>query len=171
VSVLLNQGRGAFATPVDYTVSGGVSDVGIADLDGDGKPDLAIANGAGYASVLLNQGSGLFGPAVDYAAGQTPVGIAVADLNGDGKPDLAVVVTGEVLNGVNGNVSVLYNEGKGAFAPPVHYPVGANSTAVVAADLNGDGKPDLAADDTGNPTGPGGSPVPGGVSVLLTACP
>jgi hypothetical protein len=58
------------------------------------------------------------------------------------------------------HTSVLMNQGKGAFAPAVDYAVGAGLTAVVAADLNGDGSPDLAVTDT----------TRGTVNVMLTTC-
>jgi hypothetical protein len=53
----------------------------------------------------------------------------------------------------------------------VSYMAGLYPRGIAAADLNGDGKPDLAVADTGSPTGPGGSPVVGSVSVMLTMCP
>ncbi len=79
-----------FAPAVMYTTGAGASSVTVADLNGDGKPDLAVANQTGTLSVLLNQGNGAFAAAVGYAAGAGPVSVAASDMNGDGKPDLAV---------------------------------------------------------------------------------
>src|SRR5262245_40466440 len=72
VSVLLNEGRGTFATQVTYPVGDGPTAVSIADLDGDGDRDLAVANWAypvGSASVLLNQGGGTFATSVTCVTG------------------------------------------------------------------------------------------------------
>ncbi len=89
----------------------------VADFDGDGKPDLAIANGSGLdVSVLINLGNGTFTAAVSYPVGGTAVSVAAADFNGDGKPDLAVADQSKV--------SVLLNLGKGTFAAPVGYAAG-----------------------------------------------
>ena len=75
-----------------------------ADLNGDGKPDLAVANSdSNTVSVLLNQGNGSFAAQVTYAVGADSFSVAAADLNGDGKPDLAVANQG------SNNVSVLLN--------------------------------------------------------------
>jgi elongation factor P hydroxylase len=120
-------------------VGDGPSAIAVDDLNGDGKPDLAVANREGdTVSVLVNQGNGTFAPKVDYAAGLYPTSIAAADLTGDGKPDLAVA------NDVSDTVSVLVNQGNGTFAPMVAYPAGDGAPSVAAADLTGDGKPDLA---------------------------
>jgi hypothetical protein len=142
VSVLLNLGGGAFAPPVNYGLGGGAGSVAIADLNGDGKPDLAVAKrNSDNVRVFLGVGNGTFAPPTEFAAGQGPLSVAVRDLNGDGKPDLAFA------NFDGGDVSVLLGLGNGAFAPPASYAVGAQTqevTMIAAADLNGDGKPDLA---------------------------
>jgi hypothetical protein len=108
-----------------------------ADLDGDGKVDLVVADSGGKVSVLLGNGNGSFAARVDYPSDAGSFAVAAMDLNGDGKPDLAVANSG------GGTVSVLLNKGNGTFAPAALYPTGAGSTAVAALDLNGDGHPDL----------------------------
>src|SRR5215469_13396784 len=64
----------------------------VADFNGDGAPDLAVANsGSKNVSVLLNKGSGSYATAVNYAVGNTPSYVVAADFNGDGVIDLAVL--------------------------------------------------------------------------------
>src|SRR5439155_12280870 len=48
VSVLLGRGDGTFQTAVNYAAGAGPSSVAIGDFDGDGKPDLAVANYGSY---------------------------------------------------------------------------------------------------------------------------
>src|SRR6266478_19222 len=65
--------------------------VTIADLNGDGKQDLAVANnGSNSVSALLGNGDGTFQAAQNFAAGLNPASVAAGDFNGDGKLDLAV---------------------------------------------------------------------------------
>src|SRR5215210_3043739 len=111
-----------------------------ADLNGDGKPDLAGA-GANSASVMLNNGDGTFGARVDYpAAGQTQ-DVAAGDFNGDGRIDLAVTIYTQQIS-----LSLLTGNGDGTFNPPVNFPntSGADSPSIVATDLNNDGNLDVA---------------------------
>src|SRR3989442_53501 len=112
--------------------------VGIADVNGDGRPDLLTVNtGANTVSVLLGNGAGSFGPKTDFATGAVPHGLAIADLDGDGNPDLVVANTGP------NTVSVLLGTGTGTFAPAMDFPTGAAPFFVAVGDLNGDGIPDL----------------------------
>src|SRR5438874_2283208 len=80
--------------------------VAVADVNGDGKPDLVVANGGGDSvSVLLGNGNGAFQNAQNFAVGLYPNSVAVADVNGDGKPDLVVANRG------SNSVSVLLGNG------------------------------------------------------------
>jgi uncharacterized protein (DUF2141 family) len=170
VSVLYGKGDGTFDPQVYYPTGVGPDGVAAADLNGDGKPDVVVANSQGdldaqhangSVSVLINAGDGKFEPQVVYPTGLGPSSVAVADLNGDGKPDLIVA------NGVDGNVSVLLGKGDGTFLPQVIYPTGSGPSSVVVADLNGDGKLDLVV---ANSRGDLDEPYPNGsVSVLLNA--
>src|SRR5438309_1429738 len=120
--------------------------VAVGDFNGDGKPDLAVANGSspgGSVSLLLGRGDGTFQTAVSYAAGAAPHSVAVGDFNGDGRVDLAVANAG------GGNVSVLLGRGDGTFQPAANYDVGASPYSVAVGDFNGDGMADLAVANTG----------------------
>jgi len=158
VTVMLNNGDGTLATPVDYPSEEGPLSIAVADLNGDGKPDLAVVNDFGSnVSVLLNHGDGTFAAKVDYVTAYAPDSVAVADMNGDGKPDLVVA-------NAYGTMTVLLGNGDGTFAAMLGYASGLDSRQVVVADLNGDGKPDLAVANSGITIGTGT------VSVLLDAC-
>ncbi len=122
--------------------------VAVADVNGDGKPDLVVAGWttsyAGVVSVLLGNGDGTFQPAVTYDAGGTHAWlVAVADVNGDGHPDLIVPDSYKVIEGY-GVVGVLLGNGDGTFQPVMTYnTAGYYAYSVAVADVNGDSKPDL----------------------------
>ncbi len=116
--------------------------VAIGDLNGDGKPDLAVANASSNTvSVLLGNGNGTFGAKTDYGTGSYPYSVAIGDLSGDGKPDLAVA------NNYSNTVSVLLGNGYGTFGVKTDYGTGSGPNSVAIGDLNGEGKPDLAVEN------------------------
>jgi hypothetical protein len=130
-----------FQAKRSYGAGGFPKAVAIADLTGDGKPDLATANsGADTVSVLINIGDGRFDAKLDYRTGREPVSVAIGDLNADGKPDLATANESSA-----DSVSVLLNRGDGTFQAKHDYGVGRIPSSVAIGDLSGDGKPDLAA--------------------------
>src|SRR4029077_14375680 len=86
-------GNGTCQSPVKYAAGGGSSHVEGADLNGDGKADLAISNLSGLV-VLFGIGDGSFSSPVTFSPG-TPFGsVVAADFNGDGRVDLAAAYQG-----------------------------------------------------------------------------
>jgi uncharacterized repeat protein (TIGR01451 family) len=141
IAVLLNNGDGTFGAPALYTTGPQPGNIVIEDFDGDGKLDLAVSNRAGTTvSILKGTGTGTFDAPVDITIGTGPRARKVGDLNGDGKPDLEVQY---VSDGAN-KVALLFNNGAGGFGPLVDIPGFATPGLAVGADVNGDGKPDLA---------------------------
>ncbi len=129
----------AFQPQLTYGVGSNPSSVAVGDFNGDGIPDLAVANSEdNTVSVLLGQGDGTFTSQPTLEVGSFPNCVAVGDFNGDGIPDLAVANLG------GNTVGVLLGKGDGTFSSATLEVV--DSPYVVAVgDFNGDGIPDLAA--------------------------
>src|SRR5579863_2370119 len=155
VSVLLGNGDGTFQAAVSYP-SGGYEafNVVVADVNGDGKPDLIVANGCqsatlctnGVIGVLLGNGDGTFQTALSYSSGGVVAdAVAVTDVNGDGKADLVVANQCLTSSCTSGGVSVLLGNGNGTFQAATSYASGgAMAVSVAIADFNGDKKADVA---------------------------
>src|SRR5207245_5977544 len=103
------------------------------DFNGDGRPDLAVANFSSEdSSVLLGRGDGTFDDQTRFAAGVHPRSVAVGDFNGDGRPDLAVA------NFSSEDISVLLGGGDGTFGAQVRVAAGGSRESVAVAALSGD---------------------------------
>ena len=189
IGIFLNNGDGTFQPRYPVPVLGPVRSVTVADFNGDGKADLAVADGLGVngqldqnypagLTILLGNGDGTFRTAGHYLSPATPGGgtvnpefVVAGDLNNDG-------ITDVVVCNYDHNINVYLGNGDGTFQPAVGYDTGqspggyeggdVNGTyprAVAIADINGDGIPDLVVDNIGNSNT---NPVQlGSVAVLL----
>lgn len=169
VSVLYGDGRGAFPRRVDYLIeaTGGIV---LTDVDGDGRIDIVAGVtgnsliftgpifGVTKMSVFFGRGNGMFwGAPASIAPGLSATnnigfGVVTADFNDDGIPDLA-------FSDLSGKITILQGTSDGTFNPVFQYQLANGSSglpvAIVTADFNGDGEPDLAvAAENYNPARP-----------------
>jgi hypothetical protein len=139
IAILLGDGAGGFAQAPGSPISilaGNAFSVAAADLDGDGKPDLAVANTArNEISVLRGDGTGGFGAPVTVGSARRPGKIAVGDFDGNGKPDLATLL--------EYGAAILLGDGTGSFHAAPSSPLKLDGSDLAPVDLNGDGKSDL----------------------------
>ena len=155
VSVLLNTTNAgaaapSFAVQETFSVGSNPYSVAVGDFNGDGRPDIVVANrnAAGTVTILLNTTAPgatapSFAAAQTFAVGNTPYAVTVGDFNDDGRPDIAVANFG------SGTVSVLMDTSPAgavalSFAAQQTFTVGANPISLAVGDFNGDGRPDLA---------------------------
>jgi hypothetical protein len=131
-------GTGGFSLGGSVAVGSTPQSVDLGDLNGDSRPDLAVANTLDdTVSVALNTGAA-FGPAVTYAVGDEPLWVRIGPADDDGDADL--VVPGRSTD----DVTVLLNDGSGAF--PTSTLVGGyqEPTAAIVLDADRNGRSDLA---------------------------
>ena len=116
VSIFPGNGNGTLGARRDLPAGSGTDAIAVADLNGDGRLDLATGNGVAQTiTVFLNQGSDDFAAAVGYPIVVGWPLLVAGDLNGDGHPDL-------VVSDFEGT-KVLLNHGDGSFAPARRYPL------------------------------------------------
>jgi hypothetical protein len=117
------------------------------DLDGDGKPDLAVTNYTnGYISVFRNTstlGTISFASRVDFPSGSFVGGGEIYDIDGDGKLDIVFVPFFEGVAVLRNTSTIGVIDGS-SFAPRVAFDVGPNPFPFAIGDLDGDGKPEIS---------------------------
>lgn len=150
VGVLLGNGDGTFKGPAVYDTGGkGSILIAVADVNGDGSPDLLLPTCVNSqctisaVSVMLGNGDGTFQVPMAEDVGARGSSIAVGDVNGDGKSDLLLT---QCTNGScsESGVVVALGNGDGSFQTPIGYlSRGYNPRSLVTTDVNEDGKPDV----------------------------
>jgi hypothetical protein len=143
----------SFARPVLYSAGFGSQGVAVADLNGDGHPDMIVVDAQcdaqcyecvqSQVSVLLGNGDGTFQPAVNYPAGNQGQSVALGDLDADGHLDVVVANTCQSMpnpdcpNG--GGATVLLGNGDGTLRPSVTYSSGGfNAVSALIRKVAGD---------------------------------
>jgi len=121
----------------------------LADLSGNGLNDLVVPLRAdNQIAILPNLGDGLFSAGTRLNTGAAPEAVVVKDLDGDGILDLAVACAGsssiQIFYGTLSNGSVVFTD------PALTIPVGSSPNGLIAADLDRDGRVDLATASTGS---------------------
>ena len=147
----------SFAAKVDFTVGTQPREVAVGDIDGDDLPDIAAGNfSTNNFSVLRSTSTpgtitaSSFAGKVDFAALINPEGLEIVDLDGDGAEDVAVANFSSSMISVFRNTSV---SGTPSFATRVDYTSGVQPQDIAIGDIDGDGKPDIAAGNANFGTG------------------
>ncbi|PWV45805.1 IPT/TIG domain-containing protein [Chitinophaga sp. S165] len=148
-----NVGASNWADRIDYRITdgGNFNRLKMADLDGDGKQELLIANSKKWLNVFKNNSTpgniSLTETAHFPMSSGTNGEMSVGDLTGDGKPEVALP------DPANGKLTVLQNTsttGSISFAPKIDYSAGTNPIGVAMADINNDGRLDLVVSNNSN---------------------
>lgn len=148
VSVLLGDGKRHFiAAPLSpFPCNPNPNDIAVADMNGDGNPDLVIANHqTPYITILLGDGQGGFAPAPHSPFATEsyphPHGVAVGDFTGDGRPAVVTDSWG------NGKILLIPSDGRGNLILPGKFFQSDTHTdqGVRSADFNKDGHPDIVS--------------------------
>jgi hypothetical protein len=143
LTLLLSDGKGGL-TPRQLPLRTGEPwFAAIADLNGDGRPDIvATHHDQSAMTVMIGDGRGGFTEAngSPFNFGVSLFHLLTADVDRDGRMDV-VATSGD-------SIRVLLGDGRGAFKPAASIPVGPGAWRIAAADLNGDGAVDVVTSNS-----------------------
>lgn len=138
VEVLRGNGDGTFQPPTSIPLPGITNGLVVADLNGDGWPDVAAVGQDSVVYILLNNGKGSLALAATYPISGVGSEILTADFNNDGKPDLAIAMAN------TSRVAILLGNGNGTFTAAPDYDTTMSGVyGIAAGDLNNNGNIDL----------------------------
>ncbi len=152
ISVFLGNGDGSFkpSVPRNFYSTNSFITITANDFNNDGKMDITLSDNSGATpasiSVLLNNGDGSFQEPKFRSVHAFPISITSSDVNNDGK----IYLNTAHANANASEVGISLGNGDGSFQMPIYYPVGLDPSQVISADLNGDGKLDIATSDSNN---------------------
>lgn len=147
-------------------------DIVVGDFNGDGKPDLAIADFYNTITILLGNGDGTFTTKGTVSTAFPLSTMAIGDFSNDGKLDLAVSNTN------NQTINIFTGNGDGTFQSSGSFSTGVTAGSIAVADFNNDGYPDLIVagqssawvmlnDGTGSFSSPLSLNMPGNISGVV----
>ena len=144
LSILLGNGNGTFLAASSIFVGNRPTAIVTGDFNGDGIADLAVLNGGDHTiTVLLGKPYGEFTVSATIPVGLYTQNLAAADFNKDGWTDL-------VIGKDDGDLAVFFSNGDGTFAAPATISTGGyGAQYIAAADVDGDGNPDIAYTEDG----------------------
>lgn len=132
------QSAAEFQPYTSYQLGQEAQAVAIADINGDGRDDAAVAALPSGLFVFYQLGDGSLASPIQLAAPNTPLGLAAGDINGDTRNDIAV-------GGADGRILLYYQQADGTLGPAVECAAYGATSGITIGDFNSDGLMDVAA--------------------------